>query len=313
MSTDHTKSDNHVAEPPLWEELFPSEYATVAGWVVLIVSVLFIVMGTIPQMMYGYPKSPNELGDTFGVVNALFSGLGFAGLLITILIQIRDRRHLAQQHRENVLIQERISDQQNLAVLVTAISTLTDLDQSFDRLTNDEANHGQIEQLATILVNRTTLERVISLHLKNVPINPLGTFTFSPPKTLIDIYLDCKLVKALSRIVTTDCDRLIGLLASRRVDYQVLYGEIKETVSNMSSKIELHSRLHYTLSNSEETEFAKSLKESLHAEWNTFKEVSYLRTNDINKFLDSIELIKGFAEKTKSRMLQVLFAAVNHR
>lgn len=136
--------DNHVTEPPLWEELFPSEYANVAGWVVLIVSVLFIIMGTIPQMMYGYPKSPNELGDTFGVVNALFSGLGFAGLFITILIQIREfrlaqqermdalriQKEVSDQHAKNIRIQRKISKQQEVSSLIQSVATWTAMNPS---------------------------------------------------------------------------------------------------------------------------------------------------------------------------------------
>jgi hypothetical protein len=46
---------------------------------------------------YGRPDSPGTFGDMFGAVNSLFTGLAFAGLIITILLQ---KQELALQRQE---------------------------------------------------------------------------------------------------------------------------------------------------------------------------------------------------------------------
>ena len=41
---------------------------------------------------YGKPSGAGEFGDMFGAINALFSGLAFAGLIFTILLQMEELR-----------------------------------------------------------------------------------------------------------------------------------------------------------------------------------------------------------------------------
>lgn len=136
MKTSSVEVNTHETEPPLWEQLFPREYLPVAAGTLLVVSVLFVVFGTLPTFLYRWTDSPkpNEIGDTFGFVNALFSGLGFAGLFITILIQIREfglaqreRKEMMEQHGENVRIQEKISQQQHQSSLIQSVATFVAL------------------------------------------------------------------------------------------------------------------------------------------------------------------------------------------
>lgn len=45
------------------------------------------------------PDNPGTFGDTFGAVNALFSGCAFAGLIITILLQKQDNDETKKQFK----------------------------------------------------------------------------------------------------------------------------------------------------------------------------------------------------------------------
>ena len=64
----------------------------IGGVLVLWISITWIIL-----KMYGGVDDPNELGDTFGAVNALFTSLAFAFLIYTALLQ---KRELEYQRRE---------------------------------------------------------------------------------------------------------------------------------------------------------------------------------------------------------------------
>lgn len=72
-------------------------------WLFVGVIILFILNGTLTLFIGGW-SDRGTFGDQFGAVNALFSGLAFAGLIITILLQRRDlrlqRKDLRMQRKE---------------------------------------------------------------------------------------------------------------------------------------------------------------------------------------------------------------------
>ncbi len=53
---------------------------------VVVIYLLILVMASWPVREYSIDKAA-VLGDSFGIINALFSGLAFAGLIVTILLQ----------------------------------------------------------------------------------------------------------------------------------------------------------------------------------------------------------------------------------
>ena len=67
------------------------------GKLVVGVVVLWAVFGFAPVLYIGAPEKAGELGDAFGAVNALFSGLAFAGVIYAIFLQ---RQDLALQREE---------------------------------------------------------------------------------------------------------------------------------------------------------------------------------------------------------------------
>lgn len=57
----------------------------------LAVVVIWLVGGLMPFFLYGREaKDSGPFGDTFGLVNSLFTGLAFFGIIITIWLQMRD-------------------------------------------------------------------------------------------------------------------------------------------------------------------------------------------------------------------------------
>lgn len=69
----------------------------------IIVGILWIASWLL--LLIENPDNRGSIGDMFGAVNALFSGLAFAGIIITILLQ---KRELALQREELVLTREEL-------------------------------------------------------------------------------------------------------------------------------------------------------------------------------------------------------------
>jgi hypothetical protein len=79
------------------------------GMIVLIIVVLVGAYYLIPYLAKdGLPASLGLFGDQFGAVNALFSGLAFAGLIYTILLQ---KEELKAQREELTLTRQEIEGQ----------------------------------------------------------------------------------------------------------------------------------------------------------------------------------------------------------
>jgi hypothetical protein len=77
----------------------------VIGCSVLLVAGLWFV-----NLCYSFTtNNANEMGDSFGIVNSLFSGLAFAGLIVTILLQ---KEELKEQRKE-IIQQTKALNQQS--------------------------------------------------------------------------------------------------------------------------------------------------------------------------------------------------------
>ena len=108
----------------------------------LIMLVLVVWVLSTFLIVYGLDSwgDRGTFGDLFGAVNALFSGLAFAGLIYTIVLQKQDlalQRHeiamnrtelkktaKAQQHSEKALIEQ--VEQMKIATRLNALKTLID-------------------------------------------------------------------------------------------------------------------------------------------------------------------------------------------
>jgi len=52
-----------------------------------VVTILWLISWALITRLLGNPTGPGPFGDMFGAVNALFSGLAFAGIIVAILMQ----------------------------------------------------------------------------------------------------------------------------------------------------------------------------------------------------------------------------------
>lgn len=79
------------------------------GFVFVTVAVLLFPVAS--QCLFGYEPAKNvgEFGDQFGAVNAWFSGLAFAGVIITLALQMRELQYQRQEIDQTQDIMERQS------------------------------------------------------------------------------------------------------------------------------------------------------------------------------------------------------------
>jgi hypothetical protein len=61
-----------------------------------LVIILWVLNLSLVPRIFGWPNEAGPFGDMFGALNALFSGLAFAGLIIAILLQ-REELKLQRQ------------------------------------------------------------------------------------------------------------------------------------------------------------------------------------------------------------------------
>ena len=83
---------------------------------VMIVMVLVLFLSNLCLVFLPYDENERgTFGDQFGAVNALFSGLAFAGLIYTIILQRHDlklqRRDLRLQREELALTRKEMEEQ----------------------------------------------------------------------------------------------------------------------------------------------------------------------------------------------------------
>ncbi len=79
-------------------------------WItVIFVVFLWISSQILIKINFGAADGAGEFGDQFGAVNALFSGLGFAGLVFTMLLQhkeIRNNQITANKQNDTMVLQQ---------------------------------------------------------------------------------------------------------------------------------------------------------------------------------------------------------------
>lgn len=130
----------------------------------LILLVLIIWTGSAFLIFYGLDSWPERgtFGDLFGAVNALFSGLAFAGLIYTIILQKEDieiqRKEIAQNRAElkkSANAQKQQVEQMKLTARLDALKTL--IDYYNIQITNPNAPE-EIIQKAKARRKKTILE-----------------------------------------------------------------------------------------------------------------------------------------------------------
>ena len=101
-------------------------FLKICGVVVIAIAIvsLWIACPVFVIHYYGYPSEPGGFGDIFGAINALFAGMAFFGIIITILLQ---RKELHQNTAELRNSAQALSEQVMLMRLSAKLSALPEL------------------------------------------------------------------------------------------------------------------------------------------------------------------------------------------
>jgi hypothetical protein len=110
---------------------------------------IFAILALVPIVLAHYLPTPEvrgQFGDMFGLANSLFSGLAFAGLIYTILLQ---RRELSLQREELAL-------------------TRVELSRSATALENSEKAMAAQVRVASQTSRLTAIAQLIEYHDRNI-------------------------------------------------------------------------------------------------------------------------------------------------
>ena len=105
-----------------------------------LVGVIIIVWLLWAPMIYhffGIPQNSAELGDSFGVVNSLFSALGLAGIVLSIIMQQRELTLTRDEVKESAQAQKKsamaLEKQAELHILTSKIQALSIIIESINQ------------------------------------------------------------------------------------------------------------------------------------------------------------------------------------
>ncbi len=100
------------------------KYRKVGFLVVGVVVGLFLVFGFGNHWRFSSSVDAGTFGDSFGMVNALFSGLAFAGVVLALLIQSAEYRQAEIERGLQLKAHSEIADQAELSALASMSETL---------------------------------------------------------------------------------------------------------------------------------------------------------------------------------------------
>lgn len=106
-----------------------SHVLKIAGWILLAVGLLAVFFFLLPKMLpflleHSFCNDNGDklttfgqMGDSYGIFNALFSGLAFLGVLLTIFFQSRDnkKRTVAEQFYQMLDVQQKVIEEINVS------------------------------------------------------------------------------------------------------------------------------------------------------------------------------------------------------
>lgn len=143
-------------------------YLTITVAALLLTVLVFTVVGFAPRLLFAKNDEAGQFGDSFGFVNSLFSALAFAGLVITLLIQISEF-HLAQEERVAFIeTQKEISDQQYINSLMESVNTWHAINSKMPPPTKDEVDLRHLRHARSRYLNLILLDLVQGFMLMEV-------------------------------------------------------------------------------------------------------------------------------------------------
>lgn len=148
-------------------------------------TIVFLLFGTLGigwVLYYRDYKSTAEWGDSFGFVNALFSGLAFAGVIVAIVIQARELRQAFEEAQTSRVAYQTTAQLQHSSSIIEGIATLSKLQEKLSdesispwSLVDSESRLGQVK---IDFDHRAVLSQQIAALTSFDPLakNPAGEF-----------------------------------------------------------------------------------------------------------------------------------------
>lgn len=138
-----------------------------------IILVTCVFLGLLPLLIYRDAQDAGAIGDAFGGVNALFSGLAFAGLVVTLFLQRqelelqrKELRWTLDEHRKMAKAQEETEKRLFLTAYLNALDSLRQI--SFARLYTPRVSHAPNLAMCQGLVFENRVVESLSAVLNNL-------------------------------------------------------------------------------------------------------------------------------------------------
>ncbi|WP_437191338.1 hypothetical protein [Planctomicrobium sp. SH527] len=134
----------------------------------LVVFTVF-ALGCFPLWWYGLPGDANSFGDSFGFMNTIFSGLAFAGVIVTLWMQREELQLQRQELRETKEEMRRSADAQSQSEKrLTTAATLSALESLREELLARSDRPVHILERSEAYVVKSRIENSLLLFLQEL-------------------------------------------------------------------------------------------------------------------------------------------------
>lgn len=227
---------DHERDVSLWEEHSPTGFT-----IFFAILSLFAVLGGFPYMVHKEPAVAGQFGDSFGFINAFFSAFAVAGLLVTIVIQIKEYRlaqierrdaletqkeiglqhaknleiqkQIAEGYTRNLEIQKQMSDQGYLSSVASSIATWSQMHTNFELPTLYNLNESHIDFMRVRRMNLDMLDRINRVNREYASTGQLDLASLREDDDLRDLDATTKAASVIASVVITILSgRLVRLL-----------------------------------------------------------------------------------------------------
>jgi hypothetical protein len=138
-------------------------------WVAIVISVWVTSYPIIKYFLFWCLPDSGQFGDTFGAINALFSGLAFAGVIYTLRLQQREIESSSTiLHRER--FESTFFKMLELQNAITSQFTITDPPIRSDQILNTRTSHSIYEGKAVFVKELQDMKTAFHAYVSSQPV-----------------------------------------------------------------------------------------------------------------------------------------------
>ncbi|WP_442481979.1 hypothetical protein [Aeoliella sp. SH292] len=119
-----------MSAKPIRPPIETSTKFIVGSLIFIAIVLLWLFFGVLLHAFFPTYTAAGTYGDSFGMVNSLFSGLALFAVIMTLWIQSDELRHAIKEFSAVVDAQEQTAQQQYVAALVSAVQGVHQLEES---------------------------------------------------------------------------------------------------------------------------------------------------------------------------------------